>query len=130
MEAGFDFGVVGAVDACSFGQFGLGESGGLAQAFDPFREGRSLGRNDQVLRFTVRHVGQGITVSDLLDIAYKSGALLAEGAGLRELPSDRCRWEELLAPDVGVLAPDRERWCWGRNGLGGGRRAGSSMAGR
>ena len=43
MEAGFDFGVVGAVDACSFGQFGLGESGGLAQAFDPFREGRSPG---------------------------------------------------------------------------------------
>lgn len=107
MEAGFDFGVVGAVDACSFGQFGLGESGGLAQAFDPFREGRSPGRNDQVLRFTVRHVGQSITVSDLLDIAYKSGASLAEGAGLRELPSDRCRWEELLAPDVGVLAPGR-----------------------
>ena len=32
---------------------------------------------------------------------------MAEGAGLRELPSDRCRWEELLAPDVGVLAPSR-----------------------
>ncbi len=70
-------------------------------------EVRSPGRNDQVLRFTVRHVGQRITASGLLDIACKSGASLAEGAGLGELPSDRCRREELLAPGGGVLAESR-----------------------
>lgn len=59
----------------------------------------------------------------------RESRVVAGGGGL-ELCSDRCGWEELLAPGGAIRAEDRTRWRWGLGGHASGWLGGSSRAGR